>query len=152
MPEPLPDGRSVNPALLLQFRVPDRGSGNPTPLGGMGLGSCASAAGASTCRPAAATSPTRSGPRTARPNAIGRNDAHDALNASSPESAGGRTDPALSRNLKPPPFRRWSIHASWSGPLNSCADCPFRSLRRRTNVTRHRQGVTPSAPCENART
>ena len=21
-----------------------------------------------------------------------------------------RTDPALSRNLKPPPFRRWSIH------------------------------------------
>ena len=92
------------------FRVPDRGSGNPTPLGGMGLGSCASAAGASTCRPAAATSPTRSGPRTARPNAIGRNDAHDALNASSPESAGGRTDPALSRNLKPPPFRRWSIH------------------------------------------
>ena len=26
------------------------------------------------------------------------------------KSAEGRTDPALSRDLKPPPFRRWSIH------------------------------------------
>ena len=25
-------------------------------------------------------------------------------------SAGRRTDPALSRNSKPPPFRRWLIH------------------------------------------
>src|ERR1700681_1098920 len=26
------------------------------------------------------------------------------------ESAEWRTDPALSRTLKPPPFRRWSVH------------------------------------------
>ena len=56
------------------FIVPDRGSGNPTPLGGMGLGSCASAAGASTCRPAAATLPTRSGPRTSETKCYRRND------------------------------------------------------------------------------
>ena len=77
--QPADEGlRRLFSGQLSMFRVPDRGSGNPTPLGGMGLGSCANAAGTSTCRPAAATSPTRSGPRTATPNAIGRD---DALNA-----------------------------------------------------------------------
>src|SRR5262249_31801925 len=28
------------------------------------------------------------------------------------ESAAWRTDPASSRSLKPPPFRRWSVHSN----------------------------------------
>jgi urease accessory protein len=45
-------------------------------------------------------------------------------------SAERRTDPALSRNLKPPPFRRWSIHPALAVVLG------VRSARQGIPATR----------------
>jgi hypothetical protein len=41
------------------------------------------------------------------------------------KSAEWRTDPALSRNLKPPPFRRWSVHR-FGSPVARDAQPEFR--------------------------
>jgi len=116
------------------FRVPDRGSGNPTPSGGMGSRRLP-------CRLAewsrTNVAATRSGTASITWVASSGNVTDEVwLSTSrtrrrrsrtttlpSPESAGRRTDPALSRNLKPPPFRRWSIHGIRGDPGPYPADC-----------------------------